>query len=176
MAPISSEFSSAVQHGNLLRARIMLKDSMLVDPTFNQFDSMLGYAKSIAPDIIMCDDGEELEEDRAKWDLQLMNLEMVRLVTNFSLRRIKHLKEIISVVRADEIRKIRSRQAEPVRDDEAAYLRRGALSEMASAGREIGRTVDEVRRKRAWTPADVNRMEREAQRIIEAAHRYKMNR
>jgi len=43
---VSPEFNSAVKTGNLLRVRIMLKDSLIVDPTFAQFNEMLAYART----------------------------------------------------------------------------------------------------------------------------------
>ena len=38
---ITNEFMEAVQSGKMMRVRIMLKDSLLVDPTAAQFDEML---------------------------------------------------------------------------------------------------------------------------------------
>ena len=37
---ITNEFMDAVQSGNMMRVRIMLKDSLLIDPTAAQFDEM----------------------------------------------------------------------------------------------------------------------------------------
>ena len=37
---ITNEFTEAVQAGNKMRVRIMLKDSLLVDPTAAQFNEM----------------------------------------------------------------------------------------------------------------------------------------
>lgn len=41
---ITNEFTEAVQSGKMMRVRIMLKDSLLVDPTAAQFDEMERYA------------------------------------------------------------------------------------------------------------------------------------
>lgn len=50
---ISPEFKKAVTEGKLLLTRIMLKDSLLLDPTFDQFDEMLLYAKSHFPNLFV---------------------------------------------------------------------------------------------------------------------------
>ena len=41
---ITNEFKEVVQSGKVLRIRIMLKDSLLIDPTSKLFDEMLQYA------------------------------------------------------------------------------------------------------------------------------------
>lgn len=101
---VSPEFNSAVKTGNLLRVRIMLKDSLIVDPTFAQFNEMLAYARTELPELLEPFDNGALEDDRSKWDRDLMNMELVEIVNNFSQTRIDHLKRIISIVLADKIR------------------------------------------------------------------------
>ena len=87
---VSQEFKASVADKNLLRTRIMLKDSFVVDPTFVQLDEMLSYARGHLPDLFIPFDGECLENDIAKWNRDVMNEELVRLVTNFSEIRINH--------------------------------------------------------------------------------------
>jgi len=101
---VSPEFNSAVKAGNLLRVRIMLKDSLIVDPTFTQFSEMLAYARQALPELLEPYDNGSLEDDRSKWDKDLMNMELVEIVNNFSQTRIDHLKRVVSVVLADKIR------------------------------------------------------------------------
>ena len=43
---VTQEFKQAVLQNNNLKTKIMLKDSLLVDTSFNQFDEMLRYAES----------------------------------------------------------------------------------------------------------------------------------
>ena len=50
---ISNEYRSTVNSKNILRTRIMLKDSMILDPTFSQFNEMLAYARQIIPEVIV---------------------------------------------------------------------------------------------------------------------------
>ena len=101
---VSPEFNSAIKTGNLLRVRIMLKDSLIVDPTFVQFNEMLAYARTELPELLEPYDNGTLENDSGKWDKDLMNMELVEIVNNFSQTRIDHLKKVISIVLADKIR------------------------------------------------------------------------
>lgn len=102
---ISREFESAIASNNLLRARVMLKDSLVIDPTFRQLDEMLAYVKCKLPSIIVSFDGEPLQNDLAGREREVMNLELVQLVNNFSQERVNHLKQIISQVMAEDIEK-----------------------------------------------------------------------
>ena len=109
---VSQEFKASVADKNLLRTRIMLKDSFVVDPTLAQFDEMLSYASGHLPDLFTQFDGEYLENDISKWNRDVMNEELVRLVTNFSKTRIDHLKKVVSKVLETEAAKIRKKRTE----------------------------------------------------------------
>ena len=76
----------------------MMKDSLLVDPTFELFHMM---EKATASMVGLYDehDGEELIEDRNQWDVDYMNRVMVRVVSNFSHERLDHLKEVVRYLR-----------------------------------------------------------------------------
>ncbi len=100
------EFEATVSSGNLLKTRIMLTNSMVVDPTGKQFSEMLEYAKRKLDGLFVPYDGELLESDQAKWDLELMNQELSLLVNNFSYERISHLWRVIRKVRKEDIRRL----------------------------------------------------------------------
>ena len=105
---VSLAFKTVMSNNMILRARIMLKDSLVVDPTFEQFDEMLAYAKGMNSTILVPFDEKILENDISKWNEEQMNRELVELVNNFSSERINHLKDIISKVLASKIKTIRS--------------------------------------------------------------------
>lgn len=109
---ISLEFKAAISVKNLLRTRIMLKDSLIVDPTFEQFNEMLAYAESKLSNLFVPFDGERLENDRTKWNEVVMNEELVKLVTNFSEKRVEHLKEVVAKVLESKAAKIRCEKNE----------------------------------------------------------------
>ena len=90
---LTREFVEAVSQRNMLRVKIMLKDSLLVDTTFNQFNEMVRYAESKLPNLWVSDD--EDDEDFSQSPEELNNI-LVGLINNFSRKRIKYLKSLIS--------------------------------------------------------------------------------
>lgn len=113
---ISPEFKKAVTEGKLLLTRIMLKDSLLLDPTFDQFDEMLLYAKSHFPNLFVSFDGETLETNETLWNCVVMDQELTTLVTNFSEVRVNHLKRVVAKVLAEKAKKIRCEREEKKRN------------------------------------------------------------
>lgn len=72
-----SPFLIAIQNKDIRLIRIMMKDSMLVDPTFNEFNRMTQRVKDI-PGMYDDHDGREFENDKSKWDDDYVAREMVR--------------------------------------------------------------------------------------------------
>lgn len=98
---LTNAFNEAVNSGNIRRIRIMMKDSLLVDPTFKEFEEMEKKVKTIKG-IYDTHDGRIFEHDDKKWDDNYMDKQMVQLVSNFSDERIKHIKDIVSHLRPIE--------------------------------------------------------------------------
>ncbi len=191
---ISQEFKTTVASKNLLRTRIMLKDSFIIDPTLTQLNEMLSYAKMHLPSLFVPFDGEKLENDRDKWDKNIMNSELVQLVNNFSEVRLNHLKKVVAKVLAVEINKIYSQRStnlsQPIRsskigtasagkatasqDKEAA--RRKAVGEIRNGSRKIQCTMDEINSRGTWKFTNIEDIEEAAKIIIRAAQIYKNNR
>ena len=166
---ISQEFKAAIRSKNYLRARIMLKNSLLIDPTFVQFCEMLKYAKKELPDIVVPYDKAPLENDTSKWNQDLMNLELVQLVDNFSNERIDHLKNIIKTTMKEKITKISA--------NTKAKNRQKAVNNMVSEGRVIRALMGEAERKGNKRSRDqIDKMECAARNMLEAITRYKANR
>lgn len=97
---LSVEYRAAVDSGDLLLAKIMMKDSFLLDPTGALLDEMLYYAQQKHPEIMEAYDGGKLESDSEKWNKDVMNLELVELIGNFSKLRIDHLRRVVKKVLA----------------------------------------------------------------------------
>ena len=104
---IANEFVNAVESNDVLMARIMLKDSLLVDPTFREFNEMLAYAES-KMDIYEEHDGETLKNDASAWSKDYMNEQLMQLVNNFSKERIALLKRICGKIYAEKAERIQS--------------------------------------------------------------------
>lgn len=90
---LTKEFVEAVSQGNLLRVKIMLKDSLLVDTSFNQFNEMLSYAEQRLSGIWVSDDEDD---DVFSQSPEELNTILAGLVNNFSKRRVTHLKGMIN--------------------------------------------------------------------------------
>lgn len=89
---LTREFIEAVTQGNLLRVRIMLKDSLLVDTSFEQFKEMLDFVEPKLKDLWMSnEDDEELSQSTDE-----LNNILVGLVNNFSKKRVTHLMGLIN--------------------------------------------------------------------------------
>ena len=101
---LTNAFFKAVDEKNIGRLRILMKDSLLVDLSFKQFNEMSKYVKDIEG---MYDEHEPktcpFEEDKSKWDKNYMDKQMTQLfVGNFSKKRIEHIKKVITYIYSNE--------------------------------------------------------------------------
>lgn len=95
---LTPEFMTAVRNNNLLRVRIMLKDSLLVDKRFAQFTEMRQYAERMGVNFWM-EKTEELEmKPQESWNADLMNLELTKLVNDFTKEHLVYCQAIIERV------------------------------------------------------------------------------
>lgn len=192
---VSQEFKLAVANKNLLRTRIMLKDSFVIDPTFVLLKEMLAYAKQTLPDLMVPFDNDTLEEDPTMWNQEVMNMELVQLVNNFSEIRIAHLQKVVSKVMAEEIERMkvqnfqhdsnyqcirRSSNSLPgysvnsvITADE---LRREALQEMMRECKKINKVLQTVKETKKWELSQINELEKVAKQLLQSTQKYKANR
>ncbi len=91
---LTGAFYEAIQSGNVVRVRIMMKNSLLSDPSFAEFAEMERAAASMAG-LYDQYDGGELISDKSQWTNSYMDKLMVKLISNFSPERISHLKEVV---------------------------------------------------------------------------------
>ena len=95
---LTNAFYEAVQSGNVRRVRIMMQDSLLVDPTFSEFNAMEKVAAAMTG-LYDKHDGKEFIEDQTLWSDEYMDSVMVKVLSNFSHERINHLKEVVRYLR-----------------------------------------------------------------------------
>ncbi|MSR92013.1 hypothetical protein [Inconstantimicrobium porci] len=95
---LKNSFYDAVKDKNIRRLRIMMSDSLLVDPTFREFTEMDEVASSVEG-LYEPFDGRPLETDESNWNDDYMSKQMVQVVSNFSHERIEHLKSVIRYLR-----------------------------------------------------------------------------
>lgn len=91
-------FYKAVNNGDILSVRIMMKNSLLFERTFAEFSEMEKEASKLNG-LYDVHDGRELITDKSKWDDNYMNLLMVQVTKNFSHERLNHLKEVVRYLR-----------------------------------------------------------------------------
>lgn len=107
---ISVDFKDTVAEKKVRRIRIMLKDSLLIDPTFKEFDEMYNFAFNNMDGLLEDFDGDELEFNKNNWSEDYMNELKVELMGNFSERRINHLKEVCSYLYKDKAKIIETQR------------------------------------------------------------------
>lgn len=95
---ITNSFKNAVKDENISLVRIMMKDSLWVDLTFNEYNEMEKIAK-ILPNLYDRHNNEVFESDKKRWNEDYLSTQRVRVLSNFSHERISHLKEVIRYLR-----------------------------------------------------------------------------
>ena len=95
---ITKAFTDAVASGDIRGIRIMMKDSLLVDLTFRDFNEMSSLAARV-PGLYDAHDGRAFVEDSSAWNDDYMNKLMVQVVGNFSRERLDHLKKVVRYLR-----------------------------------------------------------------------------
>ena len=93
--PLGNAFHQAVESNNIRRIRIMMKNSLLVDPSFKEFHEMEKATRGVKGLWDEHDGGKEFITDKSKWNNDYMAKLMTKVVSNFSHERINHLKEVV---------------------------------------------------------------------------------
>ena len=94
---LTDEFYDAVKLGDVQSVRIMMKDSLLTDPSFAQFEKMEEASRSLKG-LYEEHDGRDFQ-DKNNWNDNYMNILMVQILNNFSHERIEHLKQVVNYLR-----------------------------------------------------------------------------
>ncbi len=95
---ITKSFMDAVARRDVKIIRIMMKNSLLIDLTFQEYSKMGKLAANV-PGLYDEHDGREFILDRTAWDDDYMDELMVQVVGNFSHERLDHLQEVIRYLR-----------------------------------------------------------------------------
>ena len=69
---LTNAFHEAVSTGNVRRVRIMMKDSLLVDPSFREFNEMERAAATMHK-LYDVHDGRALDENKEHWNKDYMD-------------------------------------------------------------------------------------------------------
>ena len=97
--PLTNAFHRAVESNDILKLRIMMEDSLLVDPSFKEFNEMKKATAGVKG-LWEEHDDKEFITDKSKWNDDYMDKVMVDLVMdNFSHERMNHAKEVVRYLR-----------------------------------------------------------------------------
>lgn len=122
--PVTTDFTNAVRDKNVRRVRIMMKDSLIRDPSFAELEEMSREAEKGLGTRTLYDkhDGESFSLNKSDWNKTYMNNQLVDLMSNFSRERLNHLKAVCSFIYADEIQNMKQRNREEQHyDDNRAH-------------------------------------------------------
>ena len=136
---ITGFFREAVKREDVLNLRIMMTNSLLVDPTFNEFNEMNDLVRGVKG-LYQDHDGRGFIFDKSAWNDDYMNKLMVQVETNFSNERIDHLKKVIENLRPVAARQKQADQKP--KDETRRPCDRGVkIAGWASAGGIVGGTI-----------------------------------
>lgn len=179
---ISSEFAQAVRDNNLLRVRIMLKDSLLIDKSFYLFDEMQAYASAQGTSP-WADADIPLEKAEKPWSEDTMNYELTALVNDFTKEHVNYVKAIITdlykttALSRREIPSTQSAQKVPsptVRKNGVTQTNTVAdpfkviLTGIKNINSILKKNTDEYTGKRQWYYKDIESIKLYAQKIVDA--------
>lgn len=103
---MTNEFVKTVDSGSRKEVYIILKDSLLEDPTAMQFDDMLSYACHQMGDLYEDHDGEELKVNPADWSQEYFYQQLTRMINNFSSERVALLKDMAAYFSEGGLKKL----------------------------------------------------------------------
>lgn len=101
---VSDEFKKDVENNDLLGIRLLIKDSLLWDNSFDAADKMIKYAQSKGVNPFITEDGNYWSDEKPQneWDKDYMNLKLVEIVNNFTEEHFNYLKRIIKYIYKDD--------------------------------------------------------------------------
>ena len=154
---ISREFQNAVKEKNILRIRIMLKDSLFIDRSFSMFKKLLEHTEERGVKVLM-EAEDSLERADKPWTVELMNSELTSLVGDFTEEHIQYVKDIIINIYG-EVTPEEIPLAVPL-----AVIRK-KRDEMRE---KMERKIKDIRGKREWSREKSWRFIEAAEKFIEA--------
>lgn len=98
-------FEEALRKNNILKIRLMMKNSLLYDPSFKSFDEMEKLAEKYKVNIWQDSSVEVLEKRDKPWTIDDVNYELTAIVNHFAKERIAYLKNLITEVYYRDINK-----------------------------------------------------------------------
>ena len=92
---ITQAFRDSVASNDVLGVKIMLKDILIIDPTFKEFDEMVRFAEENLADSLWEKYNSNVGESTSAVSEDNLDMEMVLLINNFSKERVANIKSLI---------------------------------------------------------------------------------
>lgn len=160
---VTQEFKQAVLQNNNLKTKIMLKDSLLVDTSFNQFDEMLRYAESQLKDFWVKD---EDDDEILSNDPQEFNAILAGLVNHFSRKRVNHLKKMICTMYPQKkIKKLSVYKESAVIIKQTAEVKR-EYRKITKNRADILKAVGKIEKNKRMDTKDIEEIKKAAMSIV----------
>lgn len=162
MALITEEFKQAVEERNLLRIRIIMKNSLLIYKSAQQFNEMKDYANRQGINIYM-KDGEEFDPLPEKlWDENLLNLELAKLINDFTIKRAKYCLHILCKIDKDKYKDKKEAKVKRQRNYNQEY------QNILNAEKGISEILkkSKIPKGRIWMDKDIRKIKQYAQDIV----------
>jgi hypothetical protein len=139
---ITKAFEQYVKDRDVLKIRISMNDSLLVDPTFNKFKEMESLALSQGIDKLYEEyNGKSFVDAKSEWNDRYMARQMNELVDNFSKERVKHVKEIISYLHPSRSVNTMSSTRNTINNGKIEMRRKHKIAAGALVGGTLGGVV-----------------------------------
>ena len=173
---VSSEFAKTVQEKNVLRTRIMLKDSLLVDKSFSKYKELLTYAEAQGVEVWMTQE-EPIEPAKKPWTLDLMNYELTALVNDFTREHVQYVQKIITeVYKGEEIQESSKilqvgTGKQPTSSPPSSDVKKAGSNTNDSSYKTIEEESKKIERivrdskKKVWRVDDIEKIKESARRI-----------
>ncbi len=162
---LTRDFREAVAQKKLLRVRIMLKDSLLVDTSFKQFNEMAQFAESSMKNLWISDEDDKEEFSQSA---DALNNILAGLVNKFSKRRILHLKKMINKLYPQKTKQVTydntyRRKEEIIPPTQAVRLLKSIMQEE----KKINEVCEKINSKNKMDKQDIVKIKLAAKNIIE---------
>ena len=174
---VSSEFEKTVQENHILRIRIMLKDSLLVDKSFSKYKELLTYAETQGVEVWMTQE-DPIEHAKKPWTLDLMNYELTALVNDFTREHVQYVQQIIKEVYKGEGSQESSQilqvgtGKQPTSSPPSSDVKKAGSNTNDSSYKTIEEESKNIERivraskKKVWREDDIEKIKESARRIV----------
>ena len=98
-------FKEELRKNNILKIRLMMKNSLLYDPSFKTFNEMEKLAEEYKVNIWQDSSCEDFIKQKQSWTMDDVNYELTAIISDFTKERIAYLKKLITEVYYRDINK-----------------------------------------------------------------------